>query len=903
VAREAAVIALTLGLACLSLVPQDLDGDGVLEEDGDCAPLDPGVYTGATEIWYDGVDQDCDGNDADQDGDGADADHVGGIDCWDDPGTVPDDFAVVSPEWTQPSASEVHPGAPDTWYDGVDQDCNGRSDFDVDRDLHDSDRWPQRDGTVGLDCVDNPEDLTAALDQAGLDSTELAPADIHPDVPPDQDTCYDGLNQDCDTRQPATDNPIGDGWDSDADCDRDGWMAAQECDDTDPELVPVSDVTDPPYDCIDQDCDANDGDADRDGFLAAGYPALCPDWEALHATAHRSLALDDCWDDPASSLPEHQALNGLAQPTADEVWPGAVDAWYDGVDADCTTDDDFDADRDGERSSAWPDRDGATGPDCDDGDATVSTAAAELCDGVDRDCDGTVDEDGADDAPDWFLDADADGFGDPWDGTPSCTEPSGRVSDDTDCDDSDPSTNPAATEICEDGIDQDCDGTGLGCAWSTLLAVDAADVTMVGHDAGDQSGGVLARIGDIDGTGRTAIAVGAWSYNGDSTDRGAAYVVVDPSGPSHDLSSDSQAVLAGGTTDEHVGRALAGGGDVDGDGLADLLIGAPGYGYDDGAVYLVTALAAGSDTARGAASGVIDGGSLERLGAAVALLGDQDGDGLDEVVSASVPMSTGFIVYLHLGPLSGAVALEDYDALIHEPGSGTLELAALHGEDDLNGDGQGDLVISGVPATSHTGRIWVFLQPVTGQVDADDADGVYSGIAGHSAGAAIDCGDVDGDGRSDLIVGAPADDDAGTDAGAVTIIPGPASATTSLTSLPTRILGASTDQAVGAAVAALGDVDGDGFGDLAIGGPLATGVEADAGMTWIFYGPLSGTLDVDDAQAAFEGLEEDDESGGALLGDLDLDGDGFGDLLIGADHADEGSGDAGTVSVFWGSGL
>ena len=96
--------------------------------------------------------------------------------------------------------------------------------------------------------------------------------------------------------------------------------------------------------------------------------------------------------------------------------------------------------------------------DCDDGDAAVNPAATEVCDGIDNDCDGLTDDDSAIDVSTWHRDADADGYGDPLTTDIDCNQPSGYVSDSTDCDDGDAAVNPAATEIWYDGIDQDCSG-------------------------------------------------------------------------------------------------------------------------------------------------------------------------------------------------------------------------------------------------------------------------------------------------------------------------------------------------------------------------------------------------------------------------------------------------------------
>ena len=95
--------------------------------------------------------------------------------------------------------------------------------------------------------------------------------------------------------------------------------------------------------------------------------------------------------------------------------------------------------------------------DCDDENAAVNPDAEEICDGLDNNCDGVVDEDAVD-RVDWFADSDGDGFGDAEETESACEAPAGFIADATDCDDSDADVNPTADETCN-GTDDNCDGT------------------------------------------------------------------------------------------------------------------------------------------------------------------------------------------------------------------------------------------------------------------------------------------------------------------------------------------------------------------------------------------------------------------------------------------------------------
>jgi len=497
--RPALFLAVLTLAACHSVsgVSDDQDADGS-PWDEDCDDLDPSAYPGAEEIC-DGVDNDCDG---DVDEDAVDAPSWAVDADGDSYGDMA--LAVSSCEALEgmvedasdcdDSDATIHPAADEIWYDGVDQDCDGASDYDADQDGHDSDQYDgedcdDQDASVnpdaeeiwydgvdgdcdGADDYDQDGDGVASGDYGGGDCDDTDPA-VYPGA---EEIWYDGVDQDCDGGSDYDQD--GDGYDSDA-------YGGTDCADTDPRINPGA--TETWYDGVDGDCDgADDYDQDGDGYQHDGHGG------------------DDCDDGDAS------------------VYPGASDSWYDGVDSDCDGADDYDQDGDGyqaedhggadcddtdaavnpDATETWydgvdQDCDGALdydqdgdsyasddhgGTDCDDTDATVSPGASESCDGIDNDCDGTVDEDDASDALTWYADDDGDGWGDASNTTTACDQPTGTVtnasdcddSDDTlnrddadgdgydtcedDCDDADATVNPGAEDVEGNGVDDDCDG-------------------------------------------------------------------------------------------------------------------------------------------------------------------------------------------------------------------------------------------------------------------------------------------------------------------------------------------------------------------------------------------------------------------------------------------------------------
>jgi len=410
--------------------------------------------------------------------------------------------------------ASVYPGADETCNDG-DDDCDGEVDEEaVDAGLY----YPDADG----DGFGDPErGLSACSAPSGYVDDDSDCNDGDPDTNPSADERCNGLDDDCDDLVDDEDSDVVDPltWYEDADNDAYGSDDAAttaceapsghvevggDCDDTDPAFNPgadESDCTDP----NDYNCDGSTGYADEDGdgfpacedcddSSAAAYPGaeeVCDgldndcngavDDEASDASVWYTDADGDGRGDPSTGTRTCTPTAGSVTDATDcddadaDTWPGAPE-YCDGVDTDCdgTTDEDdavdattwsIDYDGDGYGSSAYT----ATAcsqpagyvqdtTDCDDADANSYPGAAEICDGADNDCDGTVDEDGAAGADTWYIDYDGDGYGSDAYTVVACSQPSGYVADDSDCDDTSAADYPGADEYC-DGADNDCDGT------------------------------------------------------------------------------------------------------------------------------------------------------------------------------------------------------------------------------------------------------------------------------------------------------------------------------------------------------------------------------------------------------------------------------------------------------------
>lgn len=370
-------------------------------------------------------------------------------------------------------------------------------------------------------------------------------------------------------------------------------------------------------------------------------------------------------------------------------------------------------------------------------------------------------------------------------------------------------------------------------------------------------GQVVVRAGDVDGDGHDDVALGLPRAGPEG--RGAVWIL---------SGADGSRLLeaSGGTARERFGAALAVA-DIDRDGDHELLVGAPGWNADAGAVFVVSM--------GGARLGAYHGGeAYGYFGHAVAAVGDMDGDGAADVV-VGAPSGRD-----DDGRATGTVSLlsgKTGRSLWSVSGDGELEslgesLAVLG---DVNGDGAMDVAV-GAPGAASAGRGTGAVRILSGR------DGrVWRALQGRGGGdrfgaSLAAAGDVDGDGVGDLLVGAPGDDRGGDAAGAVLLWSGAGRGSDPLLTLT----GALPGDEFGHAVAAPGDVDGDGVPDLAAAAFQM--FNGGAGSVRVASGADGRPL------AHWSGRAAGVRFGDALEGVGDVDGDGLPDLAVGAPYDESG---------------
>jgi Ca2+-binding RTX toxin-like protein len=390
-----------------------------------------------------------------------------------------------------------------------------------------------------------------------------------------------------------------------------------------------------------------------------------------------------------------------------------------------------------------------------------------------------------------------------------------------------------------------------------------------GEGAGDRSGWSVYAAGDVNGDGLADLIVGAPKSNPNGFDSGRSYVVFGKNdGNAIDLSSvttgDGGFVINGEMMNDQSGFSVSAAGDVNGDGLADLIVGAPysdHNGSDSGRSYVVFGKSDDSAinlsaVAAGSGGFAINGGAAgDQNGHSVSSAGDVNGDGLaDLIVGSNDADGSSSGSYVVFGKRDGsainlsAITAGNGGFAINGEASGDLSGSSVSAAGDVNGDGLADLIVGAKAANGIIGRSYV----VFGKIDA-------SAINLAEVGNGIDGFAINGETEGDFS---------------------------------------------GVSVAAAGDINGDGLADLIVG---ADGYYAQTGRSYVVFGKSDGSVinlaDVSSGIGGFaiNGEEWQDYSGNCVAAAGDVNGDGLADLIIGAWGSDPNGSKSGRSYIIFGS--